>query len=72
MNEVICLSEDEGLNIWYQDTHSVHINYEEVQILENKFEEKYNRDLVGNDVGQFHIDFEMEKAKGDIYIYICN
>jgi len=37
MNEVITLAENEGLSIWFQDTDSVHINYEEVKILENKF-----------------------------------
>ena len=31
MNEVMTLAEDEGLNIWYQDTDSMHINYEEVE-----------------------------------------
>ena len=25
MNEVMTLSEDEGLNIWYHDTESMHI-----------------------------------------------
>ena len=34
MNEVMTLAEDEGLKIWYQDTDSIHINYEDVDILE--------------------------------------
>ena len=33
MNEVMTLAEDEGLNIWYQDTDSMHINYEEIELL---------------------------------------
>ena len=33
MNEVMTLAEDEGLNIWYQDTDSMRINYEEVELL---------------------------------------
>ena len=36
MNEVMCLAEDLGLNIYYQDTDSMHINYEEVEILLNE------------------------------------
>ena len=30
MNEVMTLAEDNKLNIWYQDTDSMHINYEDV------------------------------------------
>ena len=40
MNQVLALAEDEGLNIWYQDTDSMHINYEEVEILEAAFKKK--------------------------------
>ena len=57
MNEVMTLSEDEGLSIWYQDTDSIMINYEHVNILGQKFKEKYGRELIGNDMGQFHCDF---------------
>ena len=52
------LADDEKLNIWYQDTDSMHINYEEVDLLEKAFKIKYNRDLIGNDMSQFHIDFD--------------
>ena len=34
MNEVMTLADDEQLSIWYQDTDSMHINYEEVDVLE--------------------------------------
>ncbi len=61
------LAEDDGLKIWYQDTDSIHINYEDVEVLEKKFREKYGRNLTGNDMGQLHIDFDMEDAKGEIY-----
>ena len=40
MNQVMALAEDEGLNIWYQDTDSMHINYEEVEILAATFKKK--------------------------------
>ena len=69
MNEVMTLAEDEGLNIWYQDTDSMHINYEEVELLALAFKNKYNRDLIGEDMSQFHIDFDLDGAaeKADIY-----
>ena len=67
MNEVMTLADDNKLNIWYQDTDSMHINYEEVETLAKLFENKHNRELIGNDMGQFHIDFDMSNAVGDIY-----
>ena len=67
MNEVMTLAEDEGLNIWYQDTDSMHINYEEVELLALAFKNKYNRDLIGEDMSQFHIDFDLDGACGEIY-----
>ena len=67
MNQVMALTEDEGLNIWYQDTDSMHINYEEVETLAAAFKIKYNRDLSGEDILQIHIDSDLEGACGDIY-----
>ena len=55
----MALAVDEGLNIWYQDTHCMHINYEEVEILAAAFKKKY-RDLIGEDMLQFHSDFDLD------------
>lgn len=69
MNEVICLGEDleeEGFSdckIYYQDTDSIHINYDGVKILGDRFNKIYNRELIGSDMGQFHIDFDMNGSK---------
>lgn len=65
MNEVMCLSEDEGLNIYYQDTDSMHIDDKDIKILEDKFKQIYNRDLIGEDMGQFHSDFEFYDEEGN-------
>ena len=67
MNEVMTLAEDKQLNIWYQDTDSMHINYEDVEVLAKEFKYKYNRDLIGNDMGSFHVDFDLEGAEKEIY-----
>ena len=66
MNEVMTLAEDEGLNIWYQDTDSMHINYEEVELLALAFNNKYNRDLIGEGMSQFYIDFGLDGACGEM------
>ena len=66
MNEVICLAEDNQLNIYYQDTDSIHIEDKDIKILQEKFKEKYKKELIGNDLGQFHSDFELKGADKNI------
>jgi hypothetical protein len=65
MNEVMCLAEDEGLKIYYQDTDSMHIDDKDINILEDKFKKLYNRELIGKDMGQFHSDFEFYDEDGN-------
>jgi hypothetical protein len=57
MNEVMCLADDIGLDVYYQDTDSMHIAESDVVTLALKFKEKYGRDLIGSDMRQFHSDF---------------
>lgn len=66
MNEVMCLAEDNNLLIKYQDTDSMHIPSKDVKVLGKKFKQKYGRELIGNQLGQFHTDFDMDDACGDI------
>lgn len=63
MNEVMCLAEQKDLKIYYQDTDSMHIDDKDIKILTKEFKIKYNRDLIGKGMGQFHSDFDMGKAK---------
>ena len=63
MNEVICLAEDNGLNIYYQDTDSMHIDDKDIKTLEKLFRQTYGRELIGKHMGQFHSDFELEGCK---------
>lgn len=71
MNEVMCLAEDLGIEIYYQDTDSMHIDarvtinedgLEEtgVQRLAKEYKIKYGRDLIGGNLGQFACDFDYE------------
>lgn len=57
MNEVICTAEDLNINVYYQDTDSMHIHENAISILASEFERKYKRKLIGKKMGQFHSDF---------------
>eukprot|EP00966_Prymnesium_polylepis_P310999 7185420-Prymnesium_polylepis.1 len=58
MNEVMCLAEDIGADIEYTDTDSMHIDFDKVDDLADAFRVKYGRELIGEHLGQFHVDFE--------------
>lgn len=66
MNEVMCLAEDERVDIYYQDTDSMHLNDCDIDKLSSAFTNKYGRELVGKKLGQFHSDFELGGCK-DVY-----
>ena len=61
------VSNDCGVNIYYQDTDSIHLNYDDVDEIVNRYKEKYNQDLVGQGLGDFHVDFSMDGAVSGIY-----
>jgi hypothetical protein len=65
MNEVMCLCEDLELTAYYQDTDSIHMIYDDVMVLKKKYFEKYGRELDGKQLGQFHIDFDLEDEDGN-------
>ena len=67
MNEVMCLAEDNGLEIYYQDTDSMHIKECDIKTLASKYEEKYHRELIGKGMGQFHSDFDSDVIVEDIH-----
>jgi hypothetical protein len=67
MNEVICTAEDAGIDIYYQDTDSMHLNTVDIKKLEKIYNKKYKRELIGANLGQFHSDFEMDGGVGDIH-----
>jgi hypothetical protein len=60
MNEVMCLAEDEDLDIFYQDTDSLHIKDCDIQVLSDAFKVKYGKELIGKSMGQFHSDFDIK------------
>jgi hypothetical protein len=56
MNEVFCLAEDNGIEMFYQDTDSCHMLFDDVSRLTELFKGKYGRELIGKNLGQFHSD----------------
>jgi len=58
MNEVKCTAEEIGERVYYGDTDSMHIESDAVPRLADAFRERYGRELIGNQLGQFHTDFD--------------
>ena len=67
MNEVMCLAEDLDIPIYYQDTDSMHMAKDKLEILATEYRKKYGRELIGKNLGQFHPDFDSNILKGEIY-----
>lgn len=67
MNEVFDVANTNNLPIYYTDTDSIHMNWDDVSMLEKAYTETYQRELNGKQLGQFHTDFKLDGAKGDIY-----
>ena len=72
MNEVMGLANDNNITIYYQDTDSMHIIDKQVKELENLYMKKFNRELNGNQMGQFHCDFDFpgEELKTNLSIIL--
>ena len=60
MNEVMCTAEDNDVEIYYQDTDSMHLNVDDIDTLKDAYRCKYHRELEGKQLGQFHTDFKSE------------
>jgi len=71
MNEVMCLADDLKIDIFYQDTDSMHIRDVDIPILASSFKAKYSRELIGKRFGQFHSDFELVKELPDGKKFEC-
>jgi hypothetical protein len=59
MNRVMCLAEENGIPIYYQDTDSMHLQEDDVTKLATLFKDKYGQTLIGSKLTQFHSDFEV-------------
>jgi len=66
MNKVICTAEDNNIDIYYQDTDSMHLKDIDISKLKEVYFNKYGLELEGKKLGQFHSDFELEGCKNVI------
>lgn len=57
MSEVMVPAQICGLNIYYTDTDSIHIDNGSIETLAIIFRETHGRELIGKSLGQFHTDF---------------
>ena len=67
MNKVFSCADGCNIKTYYQDTYSIHLNYADVGKVGNSYKAKYGSELVGEELGNFHIDFSMDNANTDIY-----
>ena len=72
MNEVMCLAEENNLDIFYQDTDSMHIKDKDINKLSTAFNEKYGRELIGKNMGQFHSDFDIKYKENGVKYQCTN
>ena len=59
VNQVICLANDNDINVYYTDTDSIHLPENGVDKLGDLFREKCGRELIGKQLGMFHTDFDL-------------
>ena len=67
MNKVFSCADDVNIKIYYQDTDSIHVNYGDVDKIVRRHKEQYELNLVGEDLGNFHVYFDMNGATSEIY-----
>ena len=69
MNKVFSCADDCDIKIYYQDTDSTHLHYDDVDKIENIYiyNDKCGSELVGEELGNFHIDFSMGNANTETY-----
>ena len=65
--EVLPNGERKPYPIYYTDTDSLHCNLEDVPKLEKDYQKKYNKELSGKNLEQFHVDFDLEGAESEIH-----
>ena len=65
MHKVMFLAEDNDIDIYYTDTDSIHMDGSKYDYLRELYFDKFNRELNGSDLQQFHNDFEVNNGVYD-------
>ena len=58
MNEIFDIANELKQPIFYQDTDSMHLYDESIEVIEQEYKRLYGRELIGKQLGQFHPDFD--------------
>ena len=66
MNEVMGLASDNDINIYYQDTDSLHMDNDKIEKLSTLYKNEYKKEIIGTDMGQFHSDFSLKGAVSEV------
>ena len=67
MNKVLSCANDCAIQVYYQGTDSIHLNYDDVPRIVGRYKDKYGLELVGEDLGNCHVDFDLYGATSEIY-----
>lgn len=67
MNELFDIANTHNCPIYYTDTDSLHCNTDDLNTIENEYFNKYGKDLLGRQLGQYHTDFKLRGSVGEIY-----
>jgi len=68
MNRTFNVMDDYNMPVFYTDTDSIHMLNKDVEKLGFEFKNKYNTDLIGENLGMFHSDFDMANCKDVVSI----
>ena len=60
-------ADDCEIKVYYQDTDSIHLNYDDVPKCVDRYKDTYGLQLVGEDLGIFYVDFDLYGATSEIY-----
>ena len=58
MNKVFDLANTNNIKVYYTDTDSAFIDNNDIELLKNKYYEKYNKVMFGKELGQFKKEFD--------------
>ena len=61
------MADDCDIQVHYQDTDSIRLNYDDVPKIVGRYKDKYGLELVGEDLGNFHVDFDLYGVTSEIY-----
>ena len=68
MNKVFSCAGGLNIKIYYQDTEYTRLNYDDVDKVVEGYKDKCGLELVGEALGNFHVDFDMNGANSEIYV----